>query len=136
MFGQVLMLSRDVLRTPFAGDLEGVEQLKWMPSACETARSSRRRHMAVVQQPSGRGLDFTDGHEIVLVESPETIARACVALLSDPERCRAIGTAARQNAAARYNQLKNVIASVRQRLRSISIAETRASINSRVELAA
>ena len=86
-------------------------------------------HMAVVQQPSGRDLDFTDGHEIVLVESPETIARACVALLSDPERCRAIGTAARQNAAARCNQLKNVIAPVRQRLRSISIAETRASIN-------
>ena len=79
--------------------------------------------MAVVHQPSGRGLDFTDGHEM-WVESPETIARACVALLSDPDRCRAIGTAARQNAAARCNQLKNVIAPVRQRLRSISIAET------------
>jgi hypothetical protein len=44
--------------------------------------------MAVVQQPSGRGLDFTDGDEIVLAESPEAIARACVALLSDSDRCR------------------------------------------------
>ena len=63
--------------------------------------------MAVVLQPSGRGLDFTDGHEIVLAESPEAIARPvslCCQILTDAE---AIGTATRQKAAARY-QLKNV----------------------------
>ena len=73
----------------------------------------------VATRLAAEGLDFTDGDEIVLAESPEAIAQACVALLSDPDRCRAIGTAAREKAAARY-QLKNVIASVRKRLRSIA----------------
>ncbi len=73
----------------------------------------------VATRLAAEGLDFTDGDEIVLAESPEAIAQACVALLSDPDRCRAIGTAAREKAAARY-QLKNVIASVQKRLRSIA----------------
>jgi glycosyltransferase involved in cell wall biosynthesis len=65
------------------------------------------------------GLDFTDGDEIVLADDPAAIAQACIDLLLDPARCRAIGAAARAKAAARYHR-KDVIASLRKRLRSIA----------------
>jgi glycosyltransferase involved in cell wall biosynthesis len=61
------------------------------------------------------GLDFRNGSEIILSDDPAGFARACVELLNDPSRCRALGRAARAEAARLYDrrqikdQIKNSI---------------------------
>jgi len=72
----------------------------------------------VATRMAAEGLDFVDGAEIILRERPDKIAEACIALLSDPERCREIGAAARAKAAAIYEQ-GSVIASLQVLLRSV-----------------
>lgn len=48
------------------------------------------------------GLSFTPGSEILLDDSPEGFARACVTLLLDPNLAAAVGDAARRRAEASY----------------------------------
>jgi glycosyltransferase involved in cell wall biosynthesis len=47
---------------------------------------------------AAEGLNFVDGVEIVLTDSPGSISQACIELLSDPVCCREIGLAARAKA--------------------------------------
>lgn len=61
------------------------------------------------------GLDFEEGQEIVLRDSAAHIADACVSLLQDPARRRAMGAAARRKAAQLYDR-EAVIRKVRKRL--------------------
>ncbi|MDE2515207.1 MAG: glycosyltransferase [Rhodospirillales bacterium] len=49
------------------------------------------------------GLDFRDGAEILLADSDHDIAEACVALLHDEARCRALGTAIQDKVHAGYD---------------------------------
>lgn len=49
------------------------------------------------------GLNFTDGEEIILADSDEDIARACVSLLNDAARCEKIGTAIQDKVYRLYN---------------------------------
>jgi glycosyltransferase involved in cell wall biosynthesis len=42
------------------------------------------------------GLELRDGEEILIADDPHGFARSVVALLSNPERCRALGAAARR----------------------------------------
>ncbi len=58
------------------------------------------------------GLDFTDGTEIVLADDPQRFASEIAALLSSPDRARAIGIAARRRVEHHYS-----MPSLRQALR-------------------
>lgn len=59
---------------------------------------------AVVSTTIGaEGLGATDGVELVLADLPETMARAIVALLADPERRAALAARARAFVEARYD---------------------------------
>ena len=49
------------------------------------------------------GLLFADGTEIVLRDTDEDLADACSELLSDPDRCRTLGDAARARMLAAYD---------------------------------
>jgi glycosyltransferase involved in cell wall biosynthesis len=49
------------------------------------------------------GLDFADGKEIVLADDPRDFAHAVADLLSDPERRRALGQAARRRVEKQYS---------------------------------
>jgi len=72
----------------------------------------------VATRIAAEGLDFADGVEIVLTESPGAIAQACIELLSDPVRCREIGMAARAKATAVYQRL-DAVASIRGHLQAL-----------------
>ncbi len=56
------------------------------------------------------GLDFTPGRDILIAETDDAIAKACLTLLADPTECLRLGTAARA-AAAGYD-LETVIAQI------------------------
>ena len=57
----------------------------------------------VVATPAAvAGLDLSDGHEAVIAESPDEIARAVVALLDDPDRAATIVDRAAALVATRY----------------------------------
>jgi glycosyltransferase involved in cell wall biosynthesis len=49
------------------------------------------------------GLDFKDGEEILLADDPRDFARAAADLLSDPERRRVMGQAARRRVEVQYS---------------------------------
>jgi len=60
---------------------------------------------AIVSTSMGaEGLNFRDGREILLRESPSALADACVELLNDPSRADHLGRAARARAAERYER--------------------------------
>jgi glycosyltransferase involved in cell wall biosynthesis len=60
---------------------------------------------AIVSTSIGaEGLDFQNGSEIILREDPAGFARACIELLGDPSRCRALGEAAGAKAARLYDK--------------------------------
>jgi glycosyltransferase involved in cell wall biosynthesis len=71
----------------------------------------------VATRLAAEGLDFDESTEIILEDHADKIAKACIALLSDPERCRAIGAAARAKAAVTYQQ-SSVIGTLRELLRN------------------
>ncbi|MFQ5945449.1 MAG: glycosyltransferase [Anaerolineae bacterium] len=48
------------------------------------------------------GLEVTEGEEVVLADGPEAFAEAAVSLLGDPQRRRALGSAARSAVQERY----------------------------------
>jgi len=59
---------------------------------------------AIVSTTVGaEGLELRDGIEIVIRVAP-ALARACVELLGDPARCEALGVAAREVVARRYDR--------------------------------
>jgi sugar transferase (PEP-CTERM/EpsH1 system associated) len=59
---------------------------------------------AIVSTTRGvAGIDVTDGRDVVIADSPEDFAAACIALLRDPDRRRELGRAARQIAEEKYD---------------------------------
>jgi glycosyltransferase involved in cell wall biosynthesis len=50
------------------------------------------------------GLEMRDGVDIVLRDGPAAFARACIELLQDPARCKALGASAREVVARRYDR--------------------------------
>lgn len=74
---------------------------------------------AVVSTAVGaEGLDFEDGQEIIIRDSPEAFASACVELLHAPERCAAIGARAREKAARLYERSR-IIAQIKDELSDV-----------------
>jgi len=68
---------------------------------------------AIVSTTLGaEGLEFEDGKEILLRDDSETIAAACVALLTSSRKARDLGLAARRKAEQLYDR-KNVIDRIR-----------------------
>src|SRR6266545_314988 len=65
---------------------------------------------AIVSTPVGaEGLELRDGIEIVIGAGASAFARACVDLLEDPARCQALGVAAREAVARRYDRNEIVV---------------------------
>jgi glycosyltransferase involved in cell wall biosynthesis len=59
----------------------------------------------IVSTPVGaEGLDFEDGREIILRETPAELAAACIQLLSDPNLALRLGRAAYERARANYER--------------------------------
>jgi len=59
---------------------------------------------AIVSTARGvEGIDLTNGRDVVIVDSPEDFAWACIALLRDPARCHELGRAARHIAEEKYD---------------------------------
>ena len=52
------------------------------------------------------GIELLDGYEILLRNSPESFADACLKLLMDPELCERLGSAARSKSIQFYDQNK------------------------------
>jgi glycosyltransferase involved in cell wall biosynthesis len=60
---------------------------------------------AIVSTPVGaEGLELRDGIEIVIGAGAPALALACVERLGDPARCEALGVAAREVVARRYDR--------------------------------
>lgn len=59
------------------------------------------------------GLDFVEGHEILLRDSDSEFAHACVGLLRDDQACERLGKAARLRMQERYDS-RYVVESIRQ----------------------
>lgn len=67
-----------------------------------------------VATPLGaEGLEFADGHEILLRGTAQAFADACIELLADPERCERMGHAARRRVEEVYDRRKVADALVR-----------------------
>ncbi len=64
------------------------------------------------------GLEFEDGREIALADTPEAFARACLRLLDQPEEARAMGEAAHARVEADY-QWKSIAARYEALLRDV-----------------
>ena len=103
------------------GAEQGVEGLEFVPDltsvydearlcVCPIRRGAGTRIKIIEAAMNGRpavsttvgaeGLSFVPGAEILLGDSPEQFAQACIALLRDPDRAAAIGEAARRRAEA------------------------------------
>ena len=54
------------------------------------------------------GLDFTEGSEIILAETPSQLATVCVELLLDAGKCHRIGMAARKAAQRLYDRARAI----------------------------
>jgi glycosyltransferase involved in cell wall biosynthesis len=69
------------------------------------------------------GLDMEDGKHLLLRDDPVEFARACVALLDDPDQARRLGSAARAFVAERYAR-PAVVENIRRMLREVIDART------------
>jgi glycosyltransferase involved in cell wall biosynthesis len=58
----------------------------------------------VATRIAASGLDFRDGEDILLRDSPSEFAAACVTLLTSDDKCRALGAAARRTATRLYDR--------------------------------
>jgi glycosyltransferase involved in cell wall biosynthesis len=77
---------------------------------------------AVVSTVFGaQGLSFDDGVDILLRDDAESIAAACIQLLTDPALRLRLGRAARQKAEQLYDR-KNVVASIRSSIESAIVS--------------
>ncbi len=75
---------------------------------------------AIVSTTIGaEGLELRDGEEILLRDTAESFAAACVQLLSDAEYCNSMGNAARRAAESRYDRV-NILQMIRRELESCS----------------
>lgn len=80
---------------------------------------------AVVSTGFGaQGLSFEDGVDIVLRDDPESIATACIQLLTDSTARRRLARAARQKAEQLYDR-KNIVASIRATIESAIVSNER-----------
>jgi glycosyltransferase involved in cell wall biosynthesis len=62
----------------------------------------------VATQLGAEGLDLRDDAEIILRDSPESFAEACLKLLKDSDLCRRVGSAAREAVSNRYDRQKTI----------------------------
>ena len=77
---------------------------------------------AVVSTVFGaQGLSFDDGVDILLRDDAESIATACVQLLTDPALRLRLARAARQKAEQLYDR-KNIVASIRSSIESAIVS--------------
>jgi polysaccharide biosynthesis protein PslH len=67
------------------------------------------------------GLDFVDGEEIVLADDPTDFTRAAADLLTDPERRRRMGQAARRRVEAQYS-MRVLRGSLRETLENLGLS--------------
>ena len=58
----------------------------------------------VATRLAAEGLDFEDGHEIILRDAPARLAEACVRLLGDRHAAARLGQAALQRAHGSYER--------------------------------
>jgi glycosyltransferase involved in cell wall biosynthesis len=65
------------------------------------------------------GLDVTDGREVLIADTPEAFAAACLELLEDDSKARDLTAAASALVLARYDRAK-VVAELRQLLRDVA----------------
>ena len=74
------------------------------------------RGKAIVSTTVGaEGLELRDGVEIILRDSAQDLAGACVELLSDPARCDTLGVAARGAVERRYDR-KQVVTLIKEEI--------------------
>ena len=65
------------------------------------------------------GLEFQDGHEIILRDGETGFADACIQLLKDPARCSELGSRAREKTISLYDR-EQIISAITEHLESIS----------------
>jgi glycosyltransferase involved in cell wall biosynthesis len=128
-FTRALMEPHEFRGIEFAGFLANVNQFYDRAQlVCCPIRAGGGTRMKIIEAAAyglpvvatrlaAEGLDFDESTEIILEDHADKIAKACIALLSDPERCRAIGAAARAKAAVTYQQ-SSVIGTLRELLRN------------------
>lgn len=63
------------------------------------------------------GLEMRDGHELLVRDTPDAFAAACVRLLEDVKLCNQLGRAGRRAAAERYDR-GNVVRLIQSRIRT------------------
>jgi glycosyltransferase involved in cell wall biosynthesis len=78
--------------------------------------AAARSRPIVTTRVGAEGIDLADGVEILVRESPNSFAQACVELLQDGDRCRMLGAAARERASTRYRR-EDVVDSIRCHVR-------------------
>ena len=75
---------------------------------------------AVVSTRVGaEGLEFQDDHEIIFRDGEAGFADACIQLLKDPERCRELGSHARDKTISLYDR-EQIISAITEHLESIA----------------
>ena len=79
------------------GDVGGGTRLKIIEAAAYGK-------VIVSTQVGAEGLDLRDGEEIILRDGARAFAEACIDLLKDLSRCRAMGLAARKAVEPRYDR--------------------------------
>lgn len=72
----------------------------------------------VATRVGAEGIDLAEGTEILLRDDPRSFAEACVGLLQDDERCRALAAAARERARARYRR-EDVVTAIGRHVRDV-----------------
>ena len=101
--------------TGFAADLDGLYRKVRVVCAPILSGSGTRVKIieaaaygkAIVSTVLGaEGIEMNHGHEIFLHDDPSSFAKACIKLLSDPELCDRMGSAARAVVVAKYNKTK------------------------------
>ena len=78
-------------------------------ASASLAPSRRRKTLGA------EGLELRDGKELLLRDSGPAFARACVELLNAPSHCEALGLAAREVVARRYDR-KQIVTHIKEEI--------------------